>query len=164
MFLSSVRLSAQREVITSAATKTAVQQYSSGDSSSAASAEVEVILRQTSTIATSLPGGVSVEQMRSALNVTLCAEEPAGTCDVAYATTGGGRRRSRRLAAVSFTLIKTHDATSTDSGLAAPAVDTSALATQLGVSVHDLPAVTSTLASVRAEIKVVTTGTAAWPT
>ena len=130
----------------------------SGDDS-----EVEVTITKTSSVSSTIPSGVTVEQMRAALSSNICGDD-AG-CNVAAEAS---RRALRALftpshgrglqTSASFTVTQDVDASSSAS-LAAPTVDSSALAGSLGVSDSEV-STSSTLSSVEASVTVTSLGSA----
>jgi hypothetical protein len=105
--------------------------------------------------------------MATALEVTLCdgGSMSAVSCSVEIATSRRRlegerteeRRRRRALSSASFSLVKELDSSSSGS-LAAPSIDASALATELGVSTSAISGVSSVLSSVEARVYVETEG------
>lgn len=138
-------------------------------SSTDAESAVEVVITQTSRVESTLPASVTAAQVQAAIRSNICAAE--ATCDVAAADTSRRRvlsgaalsrtalsGRSLDDASASFTVTRTLNASS-EVSLAAPTVDTAAVAADLGVPATELSA-TSSLQSVEASITVTSVGSA----
>jgi len=121
----------------------------------------EVTITHVSTIESSMPSGVSIDQLRVAIAGVVCAGK-SEDCEVIASrrralsgrflqtTTSSSPNRT------SFTVTQSYNA-STDASLAAPSINTAAVAADLGVSSSEVSA-TSTLESVEATVTVVSEG------
>jgi hypothetical protein len=124
---------------------------------SISASDVVVQIKQVARIELAV-AGKTLEEMRSALKTMLCAAAP--NCDVVSISRRALQPSGpRRLAAGSFQLTKTIDASSSDS-LAAPTIDRAVVANQLGLASSSGITTSSNLQSVEASVTVVKDGSA----
>ena len=139
-----------------------------GGAPDANSDQVEVTIEMTSNVEIALPFNVSAAQMALALETSLCDKFAPGECTVQESEAGerralrghddalsdARRPRRKRSGSASFDVgQRVND--SANVTFDAPPIDTGALAADLGVSASALGNVTNTLASVNAEVTVV---------
>jgi len=119
-----------------------------------------VTISHVSTIESSIPSGVSVDQLKAAITSAVCGGNMDCQLSAARRRALGGMMSHGRLleTTASFTVTQTFNASS-EVSLAAPTVDTAAVATDLGISASDI-STTSTLDSVEASVTVVSEGSA----
>ena len=118
---------------------------------------IEVVLTKKTEVSTELPLGVSATQMALALQAVLCAGYEVSMCQVVATTPV---RRSRGLAPVSYMVTQDVVNASSNVSLAAPSINTSALAAELDVPPDSMASTTSSLVQVEASVTVITAGLA----
>ena len=117
---------------------------------------VHVTLSQTVQLdVAALPAGVTAAQMAAGLKATLCPTDasPRPPCAVVIGESGTARR-SRSLSAVTFVMRRGVDGVA-NASLAAPPVNTSALARTLGLVTNDFGPISSRVTAIEASVAVI---------
>ena len=124
----------------------------------------KVTIEHIARIEASIPTGATVAVMKTALNSTICTDEPL--CDVVVATSRRSLQSSlvhgRNLVTAAFTVTRSLDDTS-DLSLGPPTIDTAAVATSLGLPSSTVITSTTSVQSVSASVTVVNQGSSSSP-
>ena len=124
----------------------------------------KVTIEHIARIEASIPTGATVAVMKTALNSTICTDEPL--CDVVVATSRRSLQNSlvhgRNLVTAAFTVTRSLDDTS-DLSLGPPTIDTAAVATSLGLPSSTVITSTTSVQSVSASVTVVNQGSSSSP-